>query len=139
MTKKNKDNFRRENKFFLASTFIIPINEFLSNEKYAKYWQRKRWLIFRDKGLKCSYCDLVGVEAIVWQDHPKDNAISHEVPWDAHVDLAAYNEKGERIMMTLDHVIPKSKGGSNQHWNLIPACNPCNHTKANKLPPTFFL
>jgi HNH endonuclease len=32
---------------------------------------------------------------------------------------------------TLDHVVPKSKGGSNHRSNLVPCCHPCNQGKAD--------
>lgn len=32
----------------------------------------------------------------------------------------------------LDHVIPESRGGSNKHENLIPACRSCNASKSTK-------
>lgn len=35
--------------------------------------------------------------------------------------------------MTIDHLIPKSKGGTNHISNLVPCCEPCNQKKANKL------
>lgn len=37
---------------------------------------------------------------------------------------------------TLDHIIPKSKGGRRQDWNLVPACMPCNQEKADRVLPT---
>ena len=30
---------------------------------------------------------------------------------------------------TIDHVIPRSRGGSNRKENLVPACRPCNEAK----------
>lgn len=35
---------------------------------------------------------------------------------------------------TIDHVIPKSKGGSGEPDNLVTACTSCNHDKADSLP-----
>jgi 5-methylcytosine-specific restriction endonuclease McrA len=33
----------------------------------------------------------------------------------------------------LDHVIPQSRGGSNDESNLVPCCRSCNSSKQNKL------
>lgn len=40
-------------------------------------------------------------------------------------------------MLTLDHLIPRSKGGSNQSQNLITACKRCNSSRGNR-PLTAF-
>lgn len=36
--------------------------------------------------------------------------------------------------LTIDHVIPKSRGGSDTWENLVTACNSCNHKKGNRTP-----
>ena len=36
--------------------------------------------------------------------------------------------------LTLDHVIPKSKGGDTSWENIVSSCGPCNNKKADKLP-----
>ncbi|SOE22069.1 5-methylcytosine-specific restriction endonuclease McrA [Spirosomataceae bacterium TFI 002] len=36
--------------------------------------------------------------------------------------------------LTLDHVIPKSKGGRTNWLNLVAACRPCNSQKGNETP-----
>ena len=33
--------------------------------------------------------------------------------------------------MTLDHIIPRSQGGSSQKFNLRPSCRKCNNLKAD--------
>src|SRR5437588_10070666 len=35
--------------------------------------------------------------------------------------------------LTLDHVIPRSRGGASAWENLVACCHPCNHRKANQL------
>lgn len=35
------------------------------------------------------------------------------------------------MMPTVDHVIPKSKGGSNRASNLVTACRDCNESKGS--------
>jgi 5-methylcytosine-specific restriction endonuclease McrA len=41
---------------------------------------------------------------------------------------------GSTKQLTLDHVIPRSRGGSNSWDNLVTCCNNCNVRKANKTP-----
>lgn len=41
---------------------------------------------------------------------------------------------GSRKTLTIDHVIPKSKGGKTNWTNLVTACNRCNITKGDKTP-----
>ena len=36
--------------------------------------------------------------------------------------------------LTLDHIIPKSKGGGNAWHNLVACCGPCNRTKDDRTP-----
>lgn len=36
--------------------------------------------------------------------------------------------------LTLDHVVPKSKGGLNTWTNIVTACKECNQKKGNKTP-----
>ena len=35
--------------------------------------------------------------------------------------------------LTMDHVIPLSKGGSHTKGNIVPACKSCNSSKGNKI------
>lgn len=43
--------------------------------------------------------------------------------------------KFERKFLTLDHVIPISKGGKTNWENIVAACGPCNQRKGNSLTP----
>ena len=39
-----------------------------------------------------------------------------------------------RQSLTRDHLIPLSRGGTNEWTNVVTACSPCNTRKANRLP-----
>lgn len=41
---------------------------------------------------------------------------------------------GSKKDLTLDHVLPKSRGGKNTWGNLVTACFKCNHKKGNRTP-----
>nr|WP_290439438.1 HNH endonuclease [Leptolyngbya sp. 'hensonii'] len=49
--------------------------------------------------------------------------------WDGH----ACQYCGSTKKLTLDHVIPKSKGGLHSWDNVVTACEPCNLKKGDKL------
>ncbi len=36
--------------------------------------------------------------------------------------------------LTLDHILPVSRGGKDSWTNVVAACKDCNHTKGNRLP-----
>ncbi|HEX6459145.1 MAG TPA: HNH endonuclease [Thermoleophilaceae bacterium] len=40
----------------------------------------------------------------------------------------------ERGTLTIDHVIPRSKGGSSSWDNIVTCCAPCNRRKGDRLP-----
>ena len=41
---------------------------------------------------------------------------------------------GSSSRLTIDHVIPASKGGKNNFDNCVTACQPCNNKKGNRTP-----
>jgi 5-methylcytosine-specific restriction endonuclease McrA len=41
---------------------------------------------------------------------------------------------GSRSNLTVDHVIPRSKGGSSDWTNIVASCAPCNRRKSDHLP-----
>lgn len=45
----------------------------------------------------------------------------------------AYCGRGD-LPFTIDHIVPKSKGGEDTWENLVTACLPCNNKKGNRTP-----
>jgi len=41
---------------------------------------------------------------------------------------------GARANLTVDHVIPRSKGGTSAWENIVASCAPCNRRKGDRLP-----
>ncbi len=41
---------------------------------------------------------------------------------------------GSKNQLTMDHVIPASRGGKNNFENCVAACRPCNNRKNNRTP-----
>jgi hypothetical protein len=46
-----------------------------------------------------------------------------------HMNLYAVDSNGKEVLMTKDHIIPKSQGGRNTPSNYQTMCQPCNSDK----------
>ena len=85
-----------------------------------------RYFNFKEHGVKCVSCGRVGtIMALEKHRNVKTNKY--------HFNLYA-QEDGREILMTVDHIIPKSKGGYTRLDNLQTMCFHCNHMKDDMLP-----
>jgi 5-methylcytosine-specific restriction endonuclease McrA len=41
---------------------------------------------------------------------------------------------GSGVRLTMDHVVPRSRGGMSSWENVVTSCAPCNHRKGDRLP-----
>lgn len=57
----------------------------------------------------------------------------NEPPGKPIMNLYGQNSNGHFVMMTRDHIIPKSLGGVDLVQNLRPACDTCNANRGNAL------
>lgn len=110
-------SLRRRRKFGILEDFAVRINSHTINT-------------FAMKGCNCD-CGLKGAYFAL-ERH--ENALGKSRLW--HLVLYAVNEKNEEVMMTRDHIVPKSKGGKNLIENHHPMCLTCNHKKSDRLEET---
>lgn len=67
-----------------------------------------------------------------WHVYLRDHIITESGPYD--YVLCAYCKKTLHFRtMTIDHVVPRSKGGTDDLSNLVVACKQCNTLKSDKL------
>ena len=94
---------------------LIP----LSSEIMEQYKSHHRLKVFYTKGTKCVSCSRVATHMLHWN-----------IGSGNHVDYIGFDT--EEFLMTIDHIIPVSKGGEGNIENLQPMCLECNMAKGDK-------
>ena len=84
----------------------------------------QRLQLFYTKGFKCVECGTEG-KFFVKLKNKHDNRY--------HLELVGKTPDGTYILMTKDHITPKSKGGRNTLENYQTMCVVCNMKKGNKI------
>jgi len=78
----------------------------------------------RDGKVRCTKC---GIEARHFvKERSKANG-----PW--FLALYAVDQNNQEVLMTLDHILPQSKGGTSGQHNSQPLCVRCNQNKGNQV------
>jgi 5-methylcytosine-specific restriction endonuclease McrA len=78
---------------------------------------------FAWKGITCARCGIDGEFFIKEKHHQSDKYF--------HLSFYAIDGYGKEILMTKDHVIPKSKGGKDHIDNMQTLCTICNAEKGS--------
>lgn len=83
-----------------------------------------RYKTFKNKGVCCEECGA----------YPKYVKFTHniECPGKWYYEFIGTRRDNKPFSITVDHIVPKSLGGSNRIENLRPLCNACNSRKGNK-------
>jgi|AntRauTorckE6833_2_1112554.scaffolds.fasta_scaffold00137_40 hypothetical protein len=86
-----------------------------------------RYRNYKYNSLECSCCGVKGLFFCL--EKAKRGLYKYRQP---HFNLYGLVAENEPIMMTIDHITPKSLGGSNDVDNLHTMCEKCNFKKGNK-------
>ena len=94
----------------------------------SSYWVRYGKRLVEKYGPRCFYCgcEMVSNTSILGMRSPK---LTPDPRCPGILLVEAYDP---RIMASVDHVIPRSKGGKNNIENLVPCCLSCNSRKNNR-------
>lgn len=88
-----------------------------------------------NQNLKCVNCGLEGcflaLERFLYDEGGNEGEKEGQ---GFHLNLYALDELGREVLMTKDHIIPKSKGGTDEQENLQTMCTRCNGNKGANLP-----
>ncbi|WP_313069925.1 HNH endonuclease [Lacrimispora sp.] len=84
----------------------------------------QRYQTFLSKGCSCVKCGIEG--KYFAKERTKDSRDSF------HLNLYAVDKNGNEVLMTKDHIVPKSRGGKNYIDNYQTMCTICNYEKGNQ-------
>jgi hypothetical protein len=85
-----------------------------------------RYELFATKGIKCVDCGVEGSYFALEKDITDSTSRFH-------LNLYGKDKDGNEVMITKDHILPRSKGGKNSLSNYQPMCYECNQKKADKV------
>lgn len=111
---------------------IHPIEQIIPLIKIGKKFdldgdiitKSQRYELFLLKGCDCVSC---GMKGTFFAKEKTPNVNKY------HLNLYGINDNGMEVMMTKDHIHPKSFGGKDKIDNYQPLCYNCNQEKSNKI------
>ena len=86
-----------------------------------------RYTNFRVNGLTCKHCGITGTFFALEKNYCNAD---HKR---AHFNLYGFNESGDEVMLTKDHILPKAHGGKDHIDNYQVLCTKCNTKKGSKI------
>lgn len=122
----------RKSKKYTIEEFLSQVDITSQNKKKTSkdfdgdqiYAGSLRYQLFKLKGTKCVKCGLEG-QYFVKERWETDNRY--------HLNLYGIDKNDNEILFTKDHIVPKSKGGTNTLDNFQVMCEKCNSEKGIEL------
>src|SRR5579872_4892593 len=111
---------------FLPEEIFPHVAPRATRQQFNGFWVKvgtDRLQVFKENRV-CVACGLEGIIFLL----EKQN-ITHQSP---HLNLYGWRDE-TLVLMTKDHIIPKSKGGKNELTNYQTMCVTCNNRKSNML------
>lgn len=130
-----KDMYERLLMLSADDALTIILNDKLAEKRPAVLDGHKynpdssRYILYREKGLQCAKCKITANVAI-FERHKNSNLSNLKENQKWHWNFY-YKSEGVELMMTRDHILPKSLGGSDKLSNCQPMCESCNRKKGN--------
>lgn len=91
--------------------------------------------VFKLKGADCTCCPIKGLYFALERTPGPRLSVYNE--W--HFNLYGKNIRGHEVLLTKDHIVPRSAGGDDSMDNLQPMCIRCNTKKGSKSMEVFKL
>lgn len=133
---KDRNKIRRTHKYKIVKEYSIDkIFSIIGSDKTFefkghKYFQDnehkvklRRACIYKKIGVDCVSCDTKATHFALGLD--KGN--------NYHLDLYGYDKEGNLVMITIDHIHPRCKGGEDKVENYQPMCKICNENKGGDI------
>jgi len=83
-----------------------------------------RYQLFAEKGVTCAECGIAGTYFAIEKDLSGSTN-------KYHLNLYGVKADGKEVMLTKDHIVPRSKGGKNLMSNYQTLCFDCNNRKSD--------
>jgi len=110
---------------------VVPIDDVFDAMATTGYYQGisvlgKRYQVFMVSGIVCVECEVQAQYFAIERDRATNKF---------HMNLYAIDDDGCEVLMTRDHIKPRSKGGSDALWNQQTMCYYCNGRKSDHYDP----
>ena len=118
------------------SNKVIVTQSYPLTKDFFDDWtaEHRRWSCYHHYGVACCVpgCTRQGTQVVHWYSRP-DFIKYGDAGIGEHVELVGYDPDGSEFIMTVDHIVPDSKGGPKIWWNLQPMCEFHNFDQGAKM------